>query len=109
MCEALIWKIEELRPYVVRELFDCLPLLIPNEKRRVLTDIVEKRLSEFLEICTASDVLSVLKALAYGGVNSDKLKDESSRNGVVFSRGSHCYLISLLDAGKKYRLSKSNS
>lgn len=79
LCEALIWKIEELRPYVVRELFDCLPLLIPNEKRRVLTDIVEKRLSEFLEICTASDVLSVLRALAYGGVNSDKLKDESSR------------------------------
>ena len=48
LCEALIWKIEELRPNVVRELFDCLPLLVPGEKRRLLMDIVEKRLSEFL-------------------------------------------------------------
>ena len=85
MCEALIWKIEELRPNVVRELFDCLPLLIPGgEKRRVLMDIVEKRLAEFLRICAAADVLSVLRALAYGGVTSDTLKDESARNGVVF-------------------------
>ena len=84
MCEALIWKIEELRPNVVWELFDCLPLLIPGEKRRVLMDIVEKRLAEFLRICAAADVLSVLRALAYGGVTSDTLKDESARNGVVF-------------------------
>ena len=48
LCEALIWKIEELRPNVVRELFDCLTLLVPDEKRRLLMDIVEKRLSEFL-------------------------------------------------------------
>ena len=85
LCEALVWKIEELRPNVVRELFDCLPLLVPNEKRQSLMNIVEKRLAEFLEICSAADVLSVLRALAYGGVCSDKLKDISTRHAVVFA------------------------
>ena len=27
LCEALIWRMEELRPNVVRELFACLPLI----------------------------------------------------------------------------------
>ena len=49
-----------------------------------MMDIVERRLSEFLEICAAADVLAVLRALAYGGVNSDKLMEESARSGVVF-------------------------
>ena len=53
-------------------------------------DIVERRLSEFLEICAAADVLAVLRALAYGGVNSDKLMEESARNGVVFPSLRYC-------------------
>ena len=53
-------------------------------QRRVLMDIVERRLLEFLGICAAADVLAVLRALAYGGVNSDKLMEESARSGVVF-------------------------
>ena len=27
LCEALIWRMEEVRPNVVRELFACLPLI----------------------------------------------------------------------------------